>query len=270
MFSGVIDGTIKWNKITFSLEQPDANCEITLDVANKNTTQKHLCATGLSSAVGTAISSDKADAIASDLGSLKNAIMATIQSIENDPQVQYCMTGRNVQGLDKGKKITSENTDGVEMKEGRFPGLTDSLKTIIAQTALRKAQANYDKKYKELQTKISEENVKLAQRIVEVRKAQELKDKIPVLAASCLGQAISIDGSGGDIQGEYSATSSNDEPYFKETTTITFNTSTLVCRKCVRKQNCTDKRGYKDCCLIDSRYCKAWEDPVEECTDTQY
>jgi hypothetical protein len=118
---------------------------------------------------------------------------------------------------------------------------------------------------------LREENVKLAQRIVEVRKAQEAKDRIPVLARACLGTAVAIANS--SVIGEQDFVKSStdeDDPYYRETVTTTFSPTTMICKKCIRKQNCNVKKGYKDCCLIDSRYCKEWADPVEECSETQY
>ena len=65
------------------------------------------------------------------------------------------MTGRRVQGLKMGQDGKQERT------EARFPNLIDQMKVVIAQSALQKAQANYDRKYKELDEKLREENLLL-------------------------------------------------------------------------------------------------------------
>jgi hypothetical protein len=273
-FAGMIDGVIAWNKIVTSIDLPSQCQEDGIsegDAASNNNANevKQLCISGMSEAVASNSvgqnSAAKAEQALSDLGALRNAIKNTIFAIESDPTVQFCMTGRRVQGLKMGQDGKQERT------EARFPNLIDQMKVVIAQSALQKAQANYDKKYKELDEKLREENVKLAQRIVEVRKAQEAKDRIPVLARACLGTAVAIGNS--SVIGEQDFVKSStdeDDPYYRETVTTTFSPTTMICKKCIRKQNCNVKKGYKDCCLIDSRYCKEWADPVEECSETQY
>ena len=270
-FTGMIDGVIAWDKIITSIDLP-SQCQedgINLGGDDKNKQEvKQLCISGMSKAVeSTALGQNnvtKIEQALSDLGALRNSIQNTIFAIESDPKVQFCMTGRKVQGLDMGKDGKAERTDA------RFPNLTDSMKVVIAQSALQKARANYDKKYKELDKKLRDENAKLAQRIVDVREAQEAKDRIPILAKTCLGTAVSIaDNSTVGEQDYVRSTTDEDDPYYRETVTTTFAPTTLICKKCVRKQNCNKKKGYKNA-VDDTRYCKDWADPVEECSETQY
>ena len=274
-FTGMIDGVIAWNRIITSIDLPSQCQEDGLemggdDETNKNTTEvKQLCISGMSKAVETASLGQngpaKIEQALSDLGALRNSINNTIFAIESDPTVQFCMTGRKVQGLKMGQDGKAERT------EARFPNLMDSMKVVIAQAALQKAQANYDKKYEELDEKLRNENAKLAQRIVDVRKEQEAKDRIPVLAKTCLGTAVAIANASTIGEQDLVRTSTDDDdPYYRETVTTTFSPTTMICKRCIRKQNCNKKKGYKDCCAVDSRYCKEWADPTEECTETQY
>jgi hypothetical protein len=176
------------------------------------------------------------------------------------------MTGRRVQGLKMGQDGKQERT------EGRFPNLIDQMKVIIAQSALHKAQDNYNKKYKELEEKVQKDNVKLAERIVEVRKAQEAKDRIPVLASACLGTAVALNSAKLEAGADLSRSSSSkdsDSPYYRETVITTFSPTTMICKKCTRTQNCTKQKGYKNA-VDDTRYCRTWSDPQEKCTETQY
>ena len=270
-FTGMIDGVISWDKIITSIDLP-SQCQedgINLGGDDKNKQEvKQLCISGMSKAVESSAlgqnNATKIEQALSDLGALRNSIQNTIFAIESDPKVQFCMTGRKVQGLNMGKDGKAERIDA------RFPNLTDSMKVVIAQSALQKARANYDKKYKELDKKLRDENAKLAQRIVDVREAQEAKDRIPILAKTCLGTAVSIANNSTVGEQDYvRSTADEDDPYYRETVTTTFSPTTLICKKCVRKQNCNKKKGYKNA-VDDTRYCKDWADPVEECSETQY
>ena len=83
------------------------------------------------------------------------------------------------------------------------------------------------------------------------------------LASSGGGKA---NGADGGIQRELIGPKSLNQWNYKETITSTFEWDTLNCHKCVRAQNC-NKKGNP---LFGSKYCKAWADPVETCTDTQF
>ena len=281
-FAGMLDGVIAWNKITVSMEEqcPYDLIEGETDEAKNAKTQStgpmKLCFSGIENAAITQNIGQnglvKQDQILSDLGALRNSINNTIFAIESDPTVQFCMTGRKVQGLKMGQDGKQERT------EARFPNLIDQMKVIIAQSAIQKAQANYNKKYAELDEKLAKDNIALSERIAQVRGERDKLDKTDSAARACLnlGANSALPATTGTDASElksgqgYTATSQNDDPYYRETVTTTFNPTTLVCKKCVRTQNCNVKKGYKDCCTIDSRYCKEWGDPVENCTETPF
>ena len=280
-FAGMLDGVVAWNKINVSMEDvcpydiPATDAE-GKEIAEKSNGAMKLCISGVEDAALTANlgqnGATKQDQILSDLGALKNSINNTIYAIESDPTVQFCMTGRKVQGLKMGQDGKQERT------EGRFPNLIDSMKVIIAQSALQKAQNNYKKKYEELDEKLRKDNVTLSERIANVREEREKADRAELSARACLSLGAnsalptSTDTDKAELQSAqgYTAISKNDDPYYRETVTTTFSPTTLICKKCIRKQQCAKRGGYKDCCLIDSRYCKEWGPEEESCSETQY
>ena len=77
--------------------------------------------------------------IEDELNNIAGTINRTIAMIEQDPEIQYCVAGRSL------KNITGND----EMTEARFPNLLNSIKTMIAVSALRQAQDNYNKKFTE-------------------------------------------------------------------------------------------------------------------------
>ena len=93
--------------------------------------------------------------IKTELGQLQNNINNKIALIEADTTVQYCMTGREVQGMKvsvKGKNVKAGTTTRTKIGEkseeaARFPELTKQMRMIIANAALKKAKDNYYKKY---------------------------------------------------------------------------------------------------------------------------
>ena len=63
---------------------------------------------------------------------LDNALNRIMASITTDPKVVYCTTGRQVEGFD-GKKFGSK-----EAGKARFPNLTDSYRSVIADSLLNR------------------------------------------------------------------------------------------------------------------------------------
>ena len=79
-------------------------------------------------------------AIEEELNNIAGTINRTIQMIEQDPDIQFCINGRDLSQItgQKGAKTTA-----------RFPNLLNSVKMQIAVAALRQAQDNYNKKFTE-------------------------------------------------------------------------------------------------------------------------
>ncbi len=79
-------------------------------------------------------------AIEEELNNIAGTINRTVQMIEQDPDIQFCINGRDL------SQITGEQ--GAKTV-ARFPNLLNSIKMQIATAALRQAQDNYNKKFTE-------------------------------------------------------------------------------------------------------------------------
>lgn len=78
--------------------------------------------------------------IEEELNNIAGTINRTIEMIEQDPEIQFCVNGRDLSQITgkKGQKTSA-----------RFPNLLNQVKMQIAISALRQAQDNYNKKYNE-------------------------------------------------------------------------------------------------------------------------
>lgn len=85
--------------------------------------------------------------IEAELNNIAGTINRVIEMIEQDPKIQFCVTGRNLEQI-TGKK---------ERTTARFPNLLNQIKMQIAIAALRQAQDNYNKKFNEEVTKASKD-----------------------------------------------------------------------------------------------------------------
>ena len=77
-----------------------------------------------------------------ELDNIAGTINRTIAFLESDQRIQYCINGRDL------GQIKGEAGKGV-MTEARFPNLLNQYRVMIALSALRKAQDNYNKKVTE-------------------------------------------------------------------------------------------------------------------------
>lgn len=138
------------------------------------------------------ITSDQRTRISGELSSLETSIRNAISAIESDPKVQYCMTGRNFQGMrDKDGNIkqlgSRRNEDGtVKDGEARFPQLTDQVKNIITASALAQTRENYYAKYDELNQKMEKDYAKIGERIAEINNQNEKDIRRDMARESCL------------------------------------------------------------------------------------
>ena len=101
-----------------------------------------------------------------EIRALEKSVESAIKTIEADPIVEYCMTGRQVQGM-----RTSQSEDRLiigrqgDEPDGRFPNLTKQIRQIIANSALKNARENYNKRYDEEVKRMMQDQVKAAERI---------------------------------------------------------------------------------------------------------
>ena len=257
---------------------------------------------------------------------MQNNINNAINAIESNPEVQFCTTGRIVQGLNddfatklsRAQAQSSANTarsvsdrtaqlSSLEVATanqtvidrtgngGRFPGLTQQMRSIIATSAIKRAMDNYRTKYEELEERRMQDYVTLNERIAEVNNENLLEARRDAAMVACVGTAEATilkddpnytelyvksmleeknDTTGNtadnatatnttEQQDQYVGTDSDNKWNYRETVTSTFSPTTLVCHRCIRVQNCaTPKKSRK--------FCKKWDDPVETCKDIQF
>ena len=85
---------------------------------------------------------ENADAIIAtieeELNNIAGTINRTIEMIESDPEIQFCVNGRDL------SQITGKAN---QKTTGRFPNLLNQVKMQIAVSAMRQAQDNYNQKF---------------------------------------------------------------------------------------------------------------------------
>ena len=184
--------------------------------------------------------------IEEELNNIAGTINRTIDMIEQDPEIQFCINGRDL------SQITGK---AGQKTSGRFPNLLNQVKMQIAIAALRQAQDNYNAK---LNYEISE-----ATKNASVDLAQYMCQKIAenggagggdVNASTPLAPpyAISYDVGSGltneDLtrggSGETSVTTTAGSGMTKTVTSI-FSRDTRNCHVCttISTQSCTVKGG---------------------------
>lgn len=75
--------------------------------------------------------------IKEELKNIEGTINRTISLVESDQRIQYCINGRDLKQITGGKRDATKE---------RFPNLLNQYRVMIAMSALRKAQDNYNKK----------------------------------------------------------------------------------------------------------------------------
>lgn len=290
-FAGVIDGLIYWE----SVEIDEDGRLISVDDYLNNVEKKEITGGAVS------VNPVQKEKISSELAVLQSNIDSAINAIEADPQVQFCMTGRTVDGINNRTVVDRSGST-----KGRFPELTKQMRMIIANAALKSAKDNYYKKYDELNDRMLQDYTTIGERVAEIEGENALDarrelareacvtlsefsslPKSPEPPANTFGKMLAVtsgvlalafigygDSNGNDVtlaEGDLSerqmvgSTQLNQWNY-KETITSTFEWDTLVCHKCTRTQQCSKIKNP----WFGNKYCKTWADPVETCTDTQF
>ena len=179
-YAGVLSGLIFWENVDYSEE---AGQEGKLESVDAYLTKS-----------GINISNTEKQRLESELGSLQNNIDNIIATIEADPTVQFCMTGREVQGMNTrvkdadGNEKTARQTIGGK-DAGRFPQLTKQMRLTIAQAALQKARDNYYKKYDELNEKLEAEFANAGERVMKLMDEDAKSAHREVARQACLALA---------------------------------------------------------------------------------
>lgn len=159
-WAGKLSGTMYWGDIEYSCTEDEngaSNCGFTTEDEYIRKLQ----------AAGYQLNDEDRQIISErvygmEMRSLINAVNSAIGAIESDPTVQYCMTGRRVQGMTK-----SDGTDASfgNRDNARFPNLTSQMRQVIAMGALKNARENYNKKYDSEIARMMQDQVKASQRI---------------------------------------------------------------------------------------------------------
>lgn len=88
-------------------------------------------------------------AIRAELEDVAGTINRVIDMIASDPQIRFCVEGRDLSQIDPNADRTTTTA--------RFPHMLDQVKMQIAVAALRQAQSNYQAKYNEYLTKATKD-----------------------------------------------------------------------------------------------------------------
>jgi len=171
-FAGVLDGAIYWESIDF-----DENGRlVTVDEYLNKINNKEM-------------SDAQKERVRNELAVLQKNIDTAINAIEADPTVQYCMTGREVQGMKTkdGKKRTRIGERSEDA--ARFPGLTKQMRLIIATRALKVAKDNYYNKYDSLNAKMLQDYAKIGERIAEIEGENALDARREIARQACVSFA---------------------------------------------------------------------------------
>lgn len=285
-FGGTISGLINWDNI--AITSTDDGISIGMKTDTKTNTQKNLIS-----------ASD-------DLKMLESSINNTIKTIEADTTVQACISGRDIQGVKTRTTRTQTPDARTNAVTGRYPKLTEQIRMIIANAAIKTARDNYSKRYDELQVKMMQDYTELAERIAQ--KNEDEKREIGRL--SCLGLA-----DGNDMDMKTFRLAKKQLRKFKRNTTdpnaendmlvYAFNVGTTTNENeasqdskypggvLARTRTTTDKYNLKEVtevnytwdtmeckkCITKTRcskkvvgkqQCKTWEEPTTTCTNYKY
>ena len=218
--------------------------------------------------------------IEEELNNIAGNINRTIEMIEQDPEIQFCINGRSLDQI----------TGKAEKTTARFPHLLDQSKMLIAVAALRKAQDNYNAKFNAA--------VANATKDTSADLAQYMCQMMPLANGAPVGGKVSSDttltppysisyevGIGLDInklaQGGHESKStatlpgehvSQELPSGTREMWASFNRDTRMCHFCTSTvtKDCKTTGSRALWGLWDSRGVECTEsDPVEKCEDIQ-
>ncbi len=173
-FAGVLDGTIYWESVEVGADGRLSSVE---EYLAKIDTAKNM-------------SEQQKERVKSELAVLQANIDAAINAIEADPKVQFCMTGREVQGMKRtDAEGKSTRTKIGDKSAARFPELTKQMRSIIATSALKIAKDNYYKKYDDLNEKMLQDYAKMGERMAEIQGENALDARREIARQACVSFA---------------------------------------------------------------------------------
>lgn len=171
-FAGVLDGTIYWESVDFDDDGRLVSVDEYLDRANqKDATEA------------------QKERVRAELALLQKNIDTAINVIESDTTVQFCMTGREVQGMKRSGNETRSRIGEKSADAARFPGLTKQMRMLIATQALKVAKENYYKKFDELNEKMMKDYATIGERIAEIQGENALDARREFARVACVSFA---------------------------------------------------------------------------------
>jgi len=201
--------------------------------------------------------------IEEELNNIAGTINRTIEMIEQDPKIQFCVNGRDL------SQITGKKNDKTT---GRFPNLLNAVKMQIAVAALRQAQDNYNKKLTEEISKATKDaSADLAQYMCQKIAQNGGSAGVGTAAVDtplAPPYAISYEVGSGITNAELMKQASNLESQYTttagsgvtRTVTSLFSRETRNCHVCttVSTQSCTKKGGFlgigkKQSCTVTTK-----------------
>jgi hypothetical protein len=169
------------------------------------------------------------------LNSMNNTAQRIISSIESDPRVQYCMTGRRVQGFNGLTNVDSSNT-------ARYPNLTRQTRQDIIDLVYSKTVSNYNAKLSELESKRDEDYLAIASKYEEVLDENKQVAEAQRNATTCA-----------------SLNRNSNEWNYKEAITATYSESAKTCTKKITITKCESTSYASD---PGRRTCVKWGTPT--------
>ncbi|MDL2295966.1 hypothetical protein LJC18_04135 [Lachnospiraceae bacterium OttesenSCG-928-E19] len=243
--------------------------------------------------------SDRGKKLSAELAALQNDINNAIKTIEADPTVQFCMTGREVQGMNN--TLIGRKGEGA----ARYPTLTHQMRTIIANQALKAVKEAYYVRYDELYQQMLKDYTAVSVRAAELANEDTEAARVEYGRQACLSMAtgagvtqtvestaaglgsyslnlpdgviampymLSRLGSEASAVQSYSsaeltATVEKNEKKERNKITVTYSLEDRNCHKCVTSSYCTN---WQHKTWFRSAKCKAWSETTEQCTDSKF
>lgn len=218
--------------------------------------------------------------IEEELNNIAGTINRTIEMIEQDPEIQFCVNGRDL------SQITGKKN---QKTTARFPNLLNQVKMQIAISALRQAQDNYNAKFNKAVADASKDASadvaqymchKMAEMSATTLKSPDVDLAPPYAISYEVGTGLKIEdlttGGHGVLDlgkvsyknGGYLGGSNSDMSSGTKETTAVFNRESRVCHVCTTTVTQSCKTSGSKSWFHNSRNVSCTtNDPIEKCED---
>ena len=218
--------------------------------------------------------------IEEELNNIAGTINRTIEMIEQDPEIQFCVNGRDL------SQITGKKN---QKTTARFPNLLNQVKMQIAMSALRQAQNNYNAKFNKAVADASKDASadvaqymchKMAEMSATTLKSPDVDLAPPYAISYEVGTGLKIEdlttGGHGVLDlgkvsyknGGYLGGSNSDMNSGTKETTAVFNRESRVCHVCTTTVTQSCKTSGSKSWFHNSRNVSCTtNDPIEKCED---